>query len=83
MYSATGEEERVEVEEGSGGGLLESLLVLVSLLLVLLTLPLSVWHCVKVENIEEADMTSGPQVAQEYERVVIFRLGRVKQKGVR
>ena len=82
MYSATGEEDRVE-EEGSGGGLLESLLEMVSLLLVLLTLPLSVWHCVKVEDREEADKTTCPQVAQEYERVVIFRLGRVKEKGVR
>lgn len=37
--------EGVEEEEG---GLVNSLLTLVSLLVVLLTLPLSIWQCVKV-----------------------------------
>lgn len=45
------------------------LLTAVSLLLVLATLPLSLFFCIKV--------------VQEYERVVIFRLGRLLKGGAR
>ncbi|XP_069890461.1 podocin isoform X1 [Dipodomys merriami] len=51
-------------EEGiksSGLGAFEWLLVLTSLLFVILTFPFSIWFCIKV--------------VQEYERVIIFRLG--------
>ncbi|XP_049632504.1 LOW QUALITY PROTEIN: podocin [Suncus etruscus] len=51
-------------EEGtkpSGLGLCEWLLVLAALLCIVLTFPFSIWFCMKV--------------AQEYERVIIFRLG--------
>uniref|UniRef100_A0A8C8Y3J3 NPHS2 stomatin family member, podocin n=1 Tax=Panthera leo TaxID=9689 RepID=A0A8C8Y3J3_PANLE len=51
-------------EEGtksSGLGACEWLLVLISLLFVIVTFPFSIWFCIKV--------------VQEYERVIIFRLG--------
>ncbi|XP_044123248.1 podocin isoform X2 [Neovison vison] len=51
-------------EEGtksSGLGVCEWLLVLTSLLFIIVTFPFSIWFCIKV--------------AQEYERVLIFRLG--------
>uniref|UniRef100_A0A5F9CJK6 Podocin n=1 Tax=Oryctolagus cuniculus TaxID=9986 RepID=A0A5F9CJK6_RABIT len=51
-------------EEGtksSGLGACEWLLVLSSLLLIVMTFPFSIWFCIKV--------------VQEYERVIIFRLG--------
>ncbi|XP_057170963.1 podocin [Ursus arctos] len=51
-------------EEGtksSGLGACEWLLVLTSLLFIIVTFPFSIWFCIKV--------------AQEYERVIIFRLG--------
>ncbi|ELK16224.1 podocin isoform X1 [Pteropus alecto] len=51
-------------EEGikaSGLGPCEWLLVLMSLLLIIVTFPFSIWFCIKV--------------VQEYERVIIFRLG--------
>ncbi|XP_054976319.1 podocin isoform X1 [Sorex araneus] len=51
-------------EEGtkpSGYGACEWFLVLASLLCIVLTFPLSIWFCIKV--------------VQEYERVIIFRLG--------
>nr|XP_048277485.1 podocin isoform X2 [Myodes glareolus] len=51
-------------EEGvksSGFGACEWLLVLASLLFIILTFPFSIWFCIKV--------------VQEYERVIIFRLG--------
>ncbi|PNI67482.1 NPHS2 isoform 1 [Pan troglodytes] len=51
-------------EEGtksSGLGACEWLLVLISLLFIIMTFPFSIWFCVKV--------------VQEYERVIIFRLG--------
>ncbi|XP_044936922.1 podocin isoform X7 [Mustela putorius furo] len=51
-------------EEGtksSGLGICEWLLVLTSLLFIIVTFPFSIWFCIKV--------------AQEYERVLIFRLG--------
>ncbi|XP_012584429.1 PREDICTED: podocin isoform X2 [Condylura cristata] len=51
-------------EEGtksSGLGVCEWLLVLISLLFIVVTFPFSIWFCIKV--------------VQEYERVIIFRLG--------
>lgn len=46
-----------------------SLLTFVSYLLVFITLPISIWGCVKV--------------VQEYERAVIFRLGRLRSGGAK
>ncbi|XP_023559393.1 podocin isoform X2 [Octodon degus] len=56
--------ESEQPEEGtksSGLGACEWLLVLASLLFIIVTFPLSIWFCIKV--------------VQEYERVIIFRLG--------
>ena len=46
-----------------------SLITVFSFILVILTLPLSIWGCVKV--------------VQEYERAVIFRLGRLRSGRAR
>ena len=48
-------------------GVCAALITFFSYVLLLLTLPLSIWGCVKV--------------VQEYERAVIFRLGRLRQAG--
>uniref|UniRef100_A0A287CRZ7 Podocin n=1 Tax=Ictidomys tridecemlineatus TaxID=43179 RepID=A0A287CRZ7_ICTTR len=56
--------ESERLEEGtksSGLGACEWLLVLASLLFIILTFPFSIWFCIKI--------------VQEYERVIIFRLG--------
>ncbi|XP_027790848.1 podocin isoform X2 [Marmota flaviventris] len=56
--------ESERLEEGtksSGLGACEWLLVLASLFFIILTLPFSIWFCIKI--------------VQEYERVIIFRLG--------
>nr|XP_048288196.1 stomatin isoform X1 [Myodes glareolus] len=45
------------------------ILVAVSLLLVVITFPLSIWICIKI--------------VKEYERVIIFRLGRILQGGAK
>nr|XP_027790847.1 podocin isoform X2 [Marmota flaviventris] len=56
------ESERLEEGiESSGLGACEWLLVLASLFFIILTLPFSIWFCIKI--------------VQEYERVIIFRLG--------
>ncbi|XP_054879828.1 stomatin-like [Poeciliopsis prolifica] len=52
-----------EVRQGGAVGILEAALTVLSVLLILLTFPFSAWSCV--------------QVKLEYERAVIFRLGRV------
>ena len=56
---------KVDDQEISRFGTL--ILVIISMILVVVTLPFSLCYCVKV--------------VQEYERAVIFRLGRLKQGG--
>ena len=46
-----------------------SIITFASYLLVFITLPISIWGCVKI--------------VQEYERAVIFRLGRLRSGGAR
>lgn len=58
----------VERNEG-GGGCCEFFLIMLSWLLVILTFPFSMCACYKV--------------VQEYERAVIFRLGRVLEGGAK
>ncbi|XP_010772021.1 erythrocyte band 7 integral membrane protein-like [Notothenia coriiceps] len=50
-------------------GLCGWLLVALSILLMLLTLPISVWMCIKI--------------VKEYERAIIFRLGRILRGGAK
>ncbi|KAG9338307.1 hypothetical protein JZ751_025978 [Albula glossodonta] len=52
-----------------GFGVCGWLLILLSVLLIIITLPFSIWACIKT--------------VKEYERAVIFRLGRILQGGVR
>jgi len=55
-------------EEGENG-LCAAIITFASYVLVFLTLPISIWGCVKV--------------VQEYERAVIFRLGRLRSGGAK
>ena len=56
-----------EPEEDCGSAVTGALLWFISLLLIVFTFPLSMMFCVKI--------------VQEYERAVIFRLGRVRKHG--
>jgi len=56
-------------DDDEGDGACSMLITVFSYILVLLTLPLSIWGCIKV--------------VQEYERAVIFRLGRLKSGGAK
>ncbi len=85
MYSegeVEGEGEGEGEKPGADGGLVQGVLAFISLVLILLTFPLSIWQCVRVSRVL-SDISLSGQVAQEYERVVIFRLGRVRQGGAR
>ena len=55
-------------DEGENG-VCAALITFASYILVFLTLPISIWGCVKV--------------VQEYERAVIFRLGRLRSGGAK
>ena len=57
-----------------------------SYFLVFLTFPVSIWFCVKVllYNCKAINVsTKYTQVVQEYERAVIFRLGRLVSGGAK
>ncbi|XP_023336431.1 band 7 protein AGAP004871 [Eurytemora carolleeae] len=56
-------------DDSEGDSCCSLLITIFSYILVLLTLPVSIWGCVKV--------------VQEYERAVIFRLGRLKSGGAK
>ena len=60
------------------------LLTMASLLMILSTLPLSLLFTIKVSLMTHYFVISNPcQVVQEYERAVIFRLGRLLTGGAR
>ena len=56
-----------------------------SYLLVFLTLPFSIWGCIKVIKVLVilVSLLVFLQVVQEYERAVIFRLGRLRSGGAK
>jgi len=54
-------------EGGEGDGFCSVLLTIISIFLIVITFPISLFMCIKV--------------VQEYERAVIFRLGRIKKGG--
>ena len=63
-----------------------TILTFVSYLWVILTLPISIWGCIKV--LLKMQMSSSiyaliSKVVQEYERAVIFRLGRLRSGGAK
>ena len=65
-------------------GLASLILTGFSFLLVLATLPFSLFTCVKVKfNLQEFVLLVVSQVVQEYERAVIFRLGRLQPGGAK
>ncbi|XP_070496643.1 band 7 protein AGAP004871-like isoform X1 [Chironomus tepperi] len=59
----------VIIAEGQRGGFIEVLAIIGSIILMILTFPISVFICFKV--------------VQEYERAVIFRMGRLRSGGAR
>ncbi|KAL7045496.1 hypothetical protein ACKWTF_002244 [Chironomus riparius] len=59
----------VTITEGQRGGFIEVLATVGSIVLMILTFPISVFICFKV--------------VQEYERAVIFRMGRLRSGGAR
>ena len=67
-----------------GPGVCSLLLTMASLLMILSTLPLSLLFTIKVSLMTHYFVISNPcQVVQEYERAVIFRLGRLLTGGAR
>ena len=78
---------------------METLATVASLLMVIVTFPISIFYCFKVSgnvtfSVEHrtqymADLIYGyisfrsPQIVQEYERAVIFRLGRLREGNAR
>lgn len=60
---------RMSETESEGNGFFGWILIFLSFIFVLVTFPLSIWACVKI--------------VQEYERAVIFRLGRVNRSGAK
>ena len=79
---------RVTSIQAPSCGVCDALITFCSLVLVIITLPLSIWGCVKVQDIIPhhviiLHVTIRVQVVQEYERAVIFRLGRLKSGGAK
>ncbi|XP_078512335.1 stomatin-like isoform X5 [Lissotriton helveticus] len=68
-HPETGLGESSTETESEGYGLIGWMIILLSFILVLVTFPFSIWSCVKI--------------VQEYERAVIFRLGRVNRSGAK
>ena len=69
-----------------GPGCFALLLALLSVLLCLATLPLSLIFCVKVTPVLSSPLpplNQPVQVVKEYERAVIFRLGRLRSGGAK
>jgi len=64
QYNVQGE---AREPDGDGDGVFAAILTFISMLLIIITFPLSIWFCIKM--------------VQEYQRAVIFRLGRVKKGG--
>ena len=62
----TSRDER-EGEGDTAGSICTGLLVFLSILIIVITFPISIFFCIKV--------------VQEYERAIIFRLGRIKKVG--
>ena len=61
-----------------------SFITFASYVIVLITFPISIWGCIKVRPPELfLTMTICLQVVQEYERAVIFRLGRLRSGGAK
>ena len=76
------------VADPEGPGICSLFLTAASFLLFLATLPLSLCMCVKVRGRDISWMTSSltvncVKVVQEYERAVIFRLGRLRAGGAK
>ncbi|XP_008322871.1 stomatin [Cynoglossus semilaevis] len=70
MKEARRRERQSALESGeTDNGLCAWILVIFSVILMLITLPLSIWMCIKI--------------VKEYERAIIFRLGRILKGGAK
>ena len=58
-------ENESDEDSSSAGGVCEMIIIICSVLLIALTFPITIFFCIRI--------------VQEYERAVIFRLGRVKK----
>ena len=67
QLSTTTDEEGKDVADEESGGCIKVFLLVLSFLLIICTFPLSLFLCIKV--------------VQEYERAVLFRLGRIVKGG--
>merc|ERR1719264_163276 len=67
MVAAQDQKRSLSEEGGEGDGFCSVLLTIISIFLIVITFPISLFMCIKV--------------VQEYERAVIFRLGRIKKGG--
>ena len=81
-------------DEDGENGVCAALITFASYILVFLTLPISIWGCVKVTREAERspdcfsfsknrELELNVKVVQEYERAVIFRLGRLRSGGAK
>ncbi|XP_007421545.1 erythrocyte band 7 integral membrane protein [Python bivittatus] len=71
LKGSRGQRETLKFEDGSSKslGICGWILVVVSFILVVITFPISVWFCIKI--------------VKEYERAIIFRLGRILKGGAK
>ncbi|XP_032861530.2 stomatin [Tyto alba] len=60
---------RVQGDSDTGFGLCGWILMIISLFFTIITFPISIWMCIKI--------------IKEYERAIIFRLGRIAKGGVK
>ena len=62
-----------------------AIIIIIADIIVLATLPFSLFTCVKVTSsgLSRSSLTTLCQVVQEYERAVIFRLGRLQPGGAK
>ena len=73
-------------DDGDDCGICGALITFFSYVLIILTLPVSIWGCVKVNKYIMRRLSKtlfSDQVVQEYERAVIFRLGRLRSGGAK
>ena len=73
-------------DDGDDCGICGALITFFSYVLIILTLPVSIWGCVKVNKYIMRRLCKtlfSYQVVQEYERAVIFRLGRLRSGGAK
>ena len=71
-------------EPSDENGVMVIVLTILSYFLIALTFPISFWFCFRVSTVLSSPRDVSPlQTVNEYERAVIFRLGRIRKGGAR